>query len=373
MRVMRFRFISLHHITGLNLDEENDPTSVYEASEGALSAYLTSRPDLPCELLDKSLAISRGLFTGMFRHLEDGSFEERLRRTVDQITEERRKTYAAGVFLISEGCGETPRFETTARRDAGAFVVYMGGAPKEDIVASHRAALIGIQAAIELAFDNLQGITKLGETVVFFEEDGRPGLAFNFEVPFARATGYRKPDIMQRDLSRTLVQATVRDRDMSSVFRLLNQSFDVQQDSLRRFLAAWMALEVFVNKTFPTYEADFWDSVAAKLPSPVKDRYIRKINDVMQSEYKILDKFVVVSGKLVPEDADEDYKAIRSAQKLRNDFSHGPWRLSWSTRSARTKAPVIVILVHRSLKKPCLSRRSRPFFGSCSSATSNEG
>jgi hypothetical protein len=35
------------------------------------------------------------------------------------------------------------------------------------------------------------------------------------------------------------------------------------QEKLRRFLSAWMALEVFVNKNFGTYAERFWDSLSA--------------------------------------------------------------------------------------------------------------
>jgi hypothetical protein len=102
---------------------------------------------------------------------------------------------------------------------------------------------------------------------------------------------------------------------MISVFRLLNQSFDTEQDPLPRFLAAWMALEVFVNKTFTSYERELWDEFATKLTAPLRDRYVKKINEVMQNEYKLLDRFVVVSERLSPEDADSDYNAIRPSHK----------------------------------------------------------
>lgn len=55
----------------------------------------------------------------------------------------------------------------------------------------------------------------------------------------------------------------------------------------------------------------------------MRDRYIKRITEVMQKEYNFLDRFVVVSGGLCSEDADSDYDAVRPAHKLRNDFSHG--------------------------------------------------
>ena len=84
-----------------------------------------------------------------------------------------------------------------------------------------------------------------------------------------------------------------------------------------------MALEVFVNKNFELYERELWEDFSAGLTSPIKDRYIKKISEVMQKEYSFLDRFVVVSGRMCPGDADSDYDAVRGAHRLRNDFSHG--------------------------------------------------
>jgi hypothetical protein len=95
------------------------------------------------------------------------------------------------------------------------------------------------------------------------------------------------------------------------------------QEKLRRFLSAWMALEVFVNKNFRTYAERFWNSLSADVSLPIRERYLKRIHDVMRDKYKPLDKFVVISAELDPVEADVDIQIFQRGKELRDGFSHG--------------------------------------------------
>jgi hypothetical protein len=110
----------------------------------------------------------------------------------------------------------------------------------------------------------------------------------------------------------------------SSIFRsLLNDSLDPSQGTLRRFLSAWMALEVFVNKNFGAYEKRFWNSLSAGVAPPIRDQYLKRIHEVMRDKYKVLDKFAVLAAELDPAAADDDIGTFQRGKALRDEFAHG--------------------------------------------------
>jgi hypothetical protein len=84
-----------------------------------------------------------------------------------------------------------------------------------------------------------------------------------------------------------------------------------------------MALEVFVNKNFGVYAERFWEGLASDVSMPIRERYLKRIHDVMRDKYKPLDKFVVISAELDPADADGDIQIFRRCKELRDQFSHG--------------------------------------------------
>jgi hypothetical protein len=81
-----------------------------------------------------------------------------------------------------------------------------------------------------------------------------------------------------------------------------------------------MALEVFVNKSFGIYAERSWDGLSADVSVPIRERYLKRIHEVMRDKYKLFDKFVIISAELDPAEADRDMEIFQRGKKLRDSF-----------------------------------------------------
>jgi hypothetical protein len=120
-----------------------------------------------------------------------------------------------------------------------------------------------------------------------------------------------------------LAAKLAKDYAIDRVIRLLSESMETGREKLRNFLSAWMALEVFVEQNFKEYQQRFWDGLSAGVSGPVRERYLKRIHDVMSDKYRLIDRFIVVSAELDPAQTDSDVQIFQRAKDLRDDFSHG--------------------------------------------------
>jgi hypothetical protein len=178
-------------------------------------------------------------------------------------------------------------------------------------------------AGISLGVASVTGFDKVSEATLFFAGDGRPMYGFNFEVGTPEVLVSRRASHEELANARQFSARIAKDDALEKVIRLLNESMEPDQEKLRSFLSAWMALEVFVNKTFGTYAESFWNNLSAVVSVPMRERYLKRIHDVMRDTYKTLDKFVVISAELDPAADDGDIQIFQRGKKLRDEFSHG--------------------------------------------------
>lgn len=57
--------------------------------------------------------------------------------------------------------------------------------------------------------------------------------------------------------------------------------------------------------------------------SPIHDRYLKRIHEVMKDNYRLSDKFIVIAVDLCPADVDADLLIFERAKRLRDDITHG--------------------------------------------------
>lgn len=320
---MRYIYSSLYYIRGLSPSSPATDEEIFADSAGSIRAVLTSDPARLCDGLDKAAAIATMLLTGLLGEKEPGTVDERLARQVQRLREERVKKFGAGVFLLFEANGETAPITPDTQRDCGNFVLALDGLPKGDVRDRHEPLARKMLAAIGLGFTDVAGFEKVADALVFLEADGKPIYGFNFEAGRATLLVSRRPSVEDLAATRQLASRIDKDTSLDRVIRLLNESLEPNRAQLRRFLSAWMALEVFVNKNFGAYQTRFWDGLSAAVSQPIRERYLKRIHDVMGDKYTPLDKFVVISSELDPSGADGDIAMFRRGKDLRDAFSHG--------------------------------------------------
>jgi hypothetical protein len=103
---------------------------------------------------------------------------------------------------------------------------------------------------------------------------------------------------------------------------LLITSLEQATDELQGFIAAWSALEIFVNASFKdTYEARWFEVMEDGAPASAKPVFER-FQEVMRDKYRLADKFLVVASVLDPDTATDDAKEFRRLKKFRDELLH---------------------------------------------------
>ena len=110
---------------------------------------------------------------------------------------------------------------------------------------------------------------------------------------------------------------------MCKVANLLIQSLETGTDELRSFIAAWAALEIFVNSQFKgEYDRKWQDMLASDTPASSQIFFERLMN-VMKGKYSLFDKFVVVASLLDEHSAENDIVEFKRLKGIRDNFFHG--------------------------------------------------
>ncbi len=117
---------------------------------------------------------------------------------------------------------------------------------------------------------------------------------------------------------RAISERLSENQDLASVFRLLASSYTQHSDKLASFLAAWSALEIFVNKAFPSQEMKLFEAIE----SSHKD-FVARLQEVMKDKYRLTDKFALLSSTISADTAVDDIKTFKDLKKIRDELLHG--------------------------------------------------
>jgi hypothetical protein len=321
---VNYRYTAIYSIKGLSLlPTEGDKELVVDSTIG-LRAILTSQPDSHSLEADRSLAMANLMLRDLFHAEPVGEeFKQRVADAVEEIRAGRGKESGSGPFLVVIGKGEVSSFTPSHEKDAEDFIVCFDGADKDEIRARFQSTITALMISIISEMESLIGIKKVADAVVFLREDGKP--VYSYTVSLGPATLHGSKPLTDENAQTVgeLYRLFAADTTLQRVQRLLSSSFETEQDSLRSFLAAWSAFEIFVNKVFGTYEHRFFKSTLEEGRPEVQKQYLERIREVMKDKYRLADKFVVVSVHLSHDTADEDLKTVRQVKKVRDKLSHG--------------------------------------------------
>jgi hypothetical protein len=162
-----------------------------------------------------------------------------------QLRDERVKKFPSGVFLFFEASGRYTPITPKVERDCGSFVLALDGLPKREIRNRHGPLVRKILAAIGLGLASVAGFEKISDATVFFTDQGKTVYGFNFEGGIGELLVSRRPSAEDLAATRQLAEKIAKDNVLERVIRLLNESLKPDQEKLRKFLSAWMALEVY--------------------------------------------------------------------------------------------------------------------------------
>jgi hypothetical protein len=168
-------------------------------------------------------------------------------------------------------------------------------------------------------------ITQIGSVVFLIDADDRkPIYTFSFEFGTPRlsvASPLTENHICDAS---TVISKIIRDRALERSASLLVTSLNQATDQTQAYIAAWSALEIFVNATFKArYEASWFDIMEKGAPPSAKP-IVERFRHVMGDKYRLADKFLIIASVLNSEAADADAIEFKRLKRIRDDFYHAP-------------------------------------------------
>lgn len=323
---MLARYVAVWKLHGANkLATEQPSVTLALLAEPKVTATITTNPEPHFLHIDKAGALATQLLKGLFAPAKEGSPEERLAAEIEAVKARRAEQTADGVFLLFEGEKDVPPPEFTARKDTEEFAICLDAVDKTEIRAAFRPFVNAALAALSmsLAPNADRQVERIGEAVYLVDlESGKPIYAFTMSGGSVRVSiaAPLTPEVIAAAGGR--VSKLVHDKTMGRPTRLANTSFGPGTDALQAFIAAWSALEIFVNASFEAlYEARWFDIMESGAPAAAKPVFER-FKDVMSDKYRLADKFLIIAAVLGADAATADAEEFRKLKGTRDDLLH---------------------------------------------------
>jgi hypothetical protein len=325
---VKVRYIAIYKLHGANrLPDEAQSLELLALQNPALGATLTTCPEPYFLHLDTSLALGTQLLKGVFAPDKKGTLQERLAAEIEEVKARRASQTGTGVFLVLNGEADIPTPEFKARRDTEEFAICIDAVAKPQIRGIFGQSTQSVLTALGLTLppNADRRVQKIGDVVYLVDPDsGKPMYTFSFQGGFARASiaSPLTQDVIAETAALTPKLTT--EKSMARPTSLLVTSLEEATGELQAFIAAWSALEIFVNTTFRwTYEARWFEIMEDGAPAsakPVFDRFKR----VMSDKYRLADKFLVISSVLDPNGAAADAEEFQRLKRDRDELFHTP-------------------------------------------------
>lgn len=186
---------------------------------------------------------------------------------------------ASGAYLVIKGQIAAPPIDPNLRRELAGLNVSMDqtsfDSARETFKSLARALITA--TALNLPHHNDRQYALVGETG-YLTEPGRsePIYSVGMVAMGGRASVSNSLDTANAERIARQAAKLVEDGGLERSSRLLSLSHDQKTDELQAFLAAWSALEIFVQKSFSAqYEGQWFDLLEGAAPpaaGPVFER-----------------------------------------------------------------------------------------------------
>lgn len=311
-------------VGGISLPKE---TPTVELSSAPTHRFLlTSEPDAFLLISDRATALRRLALRKVVGHLREAEVSTVLPSTIEEVVDVRRKKAAGCAVLIGEAYGQVE--VTAARRilDGPGFAVFLEAVDTKSLRRAHQESFDALRAALALTSSSLPRYRLVSEGLELRDTDETASYSITFEMSgeVSVATSLRPSQATE---TAARFGELRRAKDLRVVRRLFAVYSDADTDNLRRFLAGWAALEVFVNTRFAEYRDVFMSPLISGSNPGLREHFLLRLGSVMKMRYKPADKFLAIAAILfddVPEtEVKKEVELFARLAKQRNRLYHG--------------------------------------------------
>jgi len=319
---MQYQYVAVYKLIGVTRPADGKEQELVEYPAIDAKSLITYDIDGHLLELDKASVIGFLILKGIFGKPSIGTFEERLAHELEEKKRKREKDVGQGVFVVFKAKGEIETFEPSNMREMPDFIIAFHGAPKQPIRSKYQAPINGLLASFALGSNDMYGVKKITDDVIFFNKDGKPVYSYTFGM-----NGKAILSTVLKNDSFTFVinnaKALGKHQLLVDSARLLSRSLDEDSDDLQTFLSVWAGLEIFIRKNFKEYEDVTFEKLSAGIAVSASSKLLGHIKNIMKDKYRLTGKFSLVSFVLAPEAAEEDIKRFVDIKEVRDKLMHG--------------------------------------------------
>jgi hypothetical protein len=316
---MKFKYISLYQIRGLTHNPSESDIQLYSKENDTISlkAVLTDKLDEYCYDIDRALSLGNFMLRGMVGQRAEN---EQIKENIEKIRENRKKKIEGEETLIFIGEGEAETEFTQPLKETDDYILGFDIIKKEDIVSLFKDDINSTLAALCLASERVPlQIKHTGGGVFLLNEQAKPIYSFSFT---GSGEAYTSMPTTSELIKESQGQIKAVSKRELKVYRLLAKAISRDNDDLRRFMFGWAGLEMLIKIIFSEYEKVFVQKLLAADPTSQAGRYFKRIREVMNGKYNIVDQFVVVASCIATSSAEIDIQAFIRIKKIRDRFFH---------------------------------------------------
>ncbi len=139
---------------------------------------------------------------------------------------------------------------------------------------------------------------------------------------YKRSKDQAMMEIIPEEIQTTIFLSEIfhSDKDLQAVIDLFSGSLKPYENGfLHAFISAWTGLEIFIVKQFKVIQMSVGITVKG---IPAHGIFSKRMLDVMNDKYRLLDKFAALSNYLNESGADEDISLFQEIKTIRDRFFH---------------------------------------------------
>jgi hypothetical protein len=318
----KYRHTLVYKLDGVQLRVGYGEVEVVADTAAGFHAIVSTAPDDYCFEGDRWIAMANLRLNAIFSQPGLGITQERLEDELEKIRESRTSRFGTGPYLVLMRDDEVEGFSPEYEIETEDFVVCRGGPPRDILRQASSPHVLTALAALAVATGDVSRIKEVSDTVVFFRSDGKPIYCYTLSAT-ANAGVIRAVSEDALGSVEYWYRTIAHDRELERAVRLLVSSLQTEGDALRSFLHAWTALEILINKSFGSYEEQFFLELGEDHHPIARRQYLERMREVMRDKYRLTDKFRLIAALLSPTSADEDVKQVELAKKERDKLTHG--------------------------------------------------
>jgi hypothetical protein len=323
---MNARYLAIWKLIGANTLVAGGNLELVRLNEPRLVATVTADPEPFFPHIDQSVAIANRIWKGLigvFASDQSGTFQQWFAAEVESVKAGRAHK---GVFLVFEGETDVPAPNFTKRRDTDVLAVCFDAIDKSELKEVFRQSIQATMAGLSISLPTNadRQIESVGETIYLVEPDTeKPIYTFSVQMGAPKLSlATPLSDAVVSEAAKR-ISKVISDKTLVRPASLLFTSLNRTTDPLQAFIAAWSALEIFVNATFKaTYESQWFDIMENGAPDAAKPVFER-FKDVMKDRYRLADKFLIIASVLDASIATADADEFRRLRIIRDALLHG--------------------------------------------------